>query len=632
MRPVRAAPAPEQFALAVDLGTSGLKVGLVSLAGTIAWHEHTPLSTRVDGDAATQDATRWWALVRDSARRGLGLGVRPAGPGGGGQRHRAVGQHGAGGRRRRPRRTLPAVDGHPGRAPLPGGHRRPGGRLRTAGRPHLDQAVRRGPVPLRGRPHRAHALPAGRRAGEPGGAEPPGGSSSRSTTCPCASPASAAASHASMAGAWLTDNRHLDVLAYDPVLVGRSGVDPERLPAAPPHRHGRSARSALRWPTDLGLPAGVQVVTGTPDLHSAACGVRCGARLPGPSGREHQRVDRCAGARSRRPMRVRQVASVPGLGAGGYLIADNHETGGACLDWLCGVVPGLVGPGRPARLRRGHPAGGGRGARLVRRAVHAVATRRAVAGRRPARPGRVPQPLAHHRPPRAGPGGPRGRGLQQPVAPRRGGAVRQAPARPVAHGRRRGAVGPVVPDPCRRDGPDHRAGGRTAGGQPARCGHLRRPGPRGRAAPRGARAGPRWTGCSVPIPRTGPPTTACTREYPKLYTAQRRMFARLNRRRPARPAGLSGLGRAAHGARSGRRGRRPGYHGRRLVRSPAQWDRGRGTPKGGRVAHGRRWVLLAAVACGAGHLVDGVVGSRRGVGGTVRPAATGPSRPPPGPR
>ena len=46
MSPTRSAPDPGLFALAVDLGTSGLKVGLVSLAGTIAWHEHTPLSTR----------------------------------------------------------------------------------------------------------------------------------------------------------------------------------------------------------------------------------------------------------------------------------------------------------------------------------------------------------------------------------------------------------------------------------------------------------------------------------------------------------------------------------------------------------------------------------------------------------
>jgi xylulokinase len=31
---------------------------------------------------------------------------------------------------------------------------------------------------------------------------------------------------------------------------------------------------------------------------------------------------------------IRQVASVPGLRPGSYLVADNHETGGLCLQWL----------------------------------------------------------------------------------------------------------------------------------------------------------------------------------------------------------------------------------------------------------------------------------------------------------
>ena len=39
-----------------------------------------------------------------------------------------------------------------------------------------------------------------------------------------------AASHASMTGAWLTDNRSLATLAYDDVLVRATGVDASRLP------------------------------------------------------------------------------------------------------------------------------------------------------------------------------------------------------------------------------------------------------------------------------------------------------------------------------------------------------------------------------------------------------------------
>ena len=61
--------------LAVDLGTGGPKVGLVSLTGAIAWHEHTSLPTAFGADgAATQDAERWWNVIRDSARRALASG------------------------------------------------------------------------------------------------------------------------------------------------------------------------------------------------------------------------------------------------------------------------------------------------------------------------------------------------------------------------------------------------------------------------------------------------------------------------------------------------------------------------------------------------------------------------------
>ncbi len=31
---------------------------------------------------------------------------------------------------------------------------------------------------------------------------------------------------------------------------------------------------------------------------------------------------------------VHQIASVPGAAPGGYIVANNHETSGACLQWL----------------------------------------------------------------------------------------------------------------------------------------------------------------------------------------------------------------------------------------------------------------------------------------------------------
>jgi len=66
----------DRWVLAVDLGTGGPKVGLVSLTGRIAWHEHHPVPTRLGPDGeSTQDAAHWWDLVTGAARRGLAAGV-----------------------------------------------------------------------------------------------------------------------------------------------------------------------------------------------------------------------------------------------------------------------------------------------------------------------------------------------------------------------------------------------------------------------------------------------------------------------------------------------------------------------------------------------------------------------------
>src|SRR5260221_14240033 len=74
-----------------------------------------------------------------------------------------------------------------------------------------------------------------------------------------------------MTSAWLTDNRKLDQLAYDDDLVRLSTVDASKLPRL-------LATGSVIGPVlddvaiELGLPRGVQVVTGTPDLHSATFG------------------------------------------------------------------------------------------------------------------------------------------------------------------------------------------------------------------------------------------------------------------------------------------------------------------------------------------------------------------------
>jgi xylulokinase len=341
----RSEPPSAQYVLAVDLGTSGLKVGLVSLTGSVAWHEHAPLSTRVVGDAATQDAAQWWELVRDAATRGLATGaVEPS-------RVVAVcttGQWAS---------TVP-VDGR-GRAVGPCLMW-----MDTQGARFSRQVIA---GPVAGYRPRAALTWVRRSGGAPSasGADPIGhlrhlqGGRPGSTGTPEARwflepvdylsmcfTGTAAASHASMIGAWLTDNRHLDVLEYDPVLVRLSGVDAGRLPPLRPT--GSVVGTVLpEVASELGLPAAVPVVTGVPDLHSAACGA--GAVLDFEA---HLAVSTSAWIGAPVPFKRtdprRQIASVPGLRPDRYLIADNHETGGACLDWVCGVLPGLVDPaGRP---------------------------------------------------------------------------------------------------------------------------------------------------------------------------------------------------------------------------------------------------------------------------------------------
>ena len=145
----------------------------------------------------------------------------------------------------------------------------------------------------------------------------------------------AAASHASMTGAWLTDNRDLDrPRATTPISCAgpASACASCRRCCATGSVVGVGA--ARRSPTTLGLPDGVQVVTGTPDLHSGAVGAGTRARLRDPPRDQHDVVDQLPGAvqedRHLPPDRDASPASTPDR----YLVANNHETGGACLQWL----------------------------------------------------------------------------------------------------------------------------------------------------------------------------------------------------------------------------------------------------------------------------------------------------------
>ena len=320
----------DAWVLAVDQGTGGPKVGLLSLSGTIAWTEHLPVPTEHGTDGgATQDAGQWWDLITAAARRALESGVvDPA-------RVVAVsctGQWAS---------TVPVgSDGVPvGPCQLWSD---------TRGGPHSREVIA-GPVagyaPIAavrwirhsgGAPSTSGADPIGHmlhlERDEPDVAraarwylEPVDYLSMRFTGVAAATPAS-------MAGAWLTDNRRPDVLDYDPVLVRASGVPVGKLP---PLRATASVVGTVlpAVAADLGLPDGVVVVAGTPDLHSACVGSGAVLEL-----QPHVAISTTSWVSCPFPKKktdaIRQMATVPGILPDLRLVANNQESGGRALEWF----------------------------------------------------------------------------------------------------------------------------------------------------------------------------------------------------------------------------------------------------------------------------------------------------------
>jgi xylulokinase len=318
------------YALAVDLGTGGPKVGLVSLTGRIAWAEHLPVATRRSpGGAATQDAEQWWQLICTAARRAVGSGLVPSG------RIVAVsctGQWAS---------TVPvdAVGRPVGECLL---------WLDTRGAGRVRHAVG---GPIGGYSPAALALWIRHSGGAPStsGADPIGHMLFLEHDVPAVATSArwylepvdylsmrftgvAAATPASMAGAWLTDNRHPGRFAYDPLLIRASGVPAEKLPPLIPV--GGAVGTVLpAVADDLGLPPGVTVVSGTPDLHSAAAGA--GAVL---AYEPHLAVSTTSWISCPYPGKktdpFRQMATVPGITPGLNLVANNQDSGGGALEWL----------------------------------------------------------------------------------------------------------------------------------------------------------------------------------------------------------------------------------------------------------------------------------------------------------
>jgi xylulokinase len=336
----------ERFVLAIDLGTSALKVGVVSLVGQIAWQRQSRLTTRREGDECVlQDAEEWWQNVADSTRRALAessiiseqiVAVCVTGQWSStvpvDSRGRTVGEcimwmdsRGA------PfvREVMGSSSGgmSPDAADLWRSH--------TGAGPSMD-----------GNGAFGHLMYLQHSSSEVSRAarwylEPVDYLSMRFTGV-------AAASTASMMGSWLLDSRHPEINAYDPELLKRSGIAVEKLP--PLSRLGSiigTVQDSIA--REIGLDVGTPVMTGMPDLHSAVVGSGAVGDYEPYIAISTSSWISCS-VREREPT-ARSLATVPGLSIDRYLILNNQDNAGRCLEWLRdnilapddGVAPGIDG-------------------------------------------------------------------------------------------------------------------------------------------------------------------------------------------------------------------------------------------------------------------------------------------------
>jgi xylulokinase len=328
-----------KVAIVVDLGTGGPKVGLATLRGDVLWAEHHVVKTVRHADGgAEQDANEWWDLICAAVRRGIATGAcradQIAAVSITGQWASTVPVDGNGNpvgpvllwMDTRARRLVRARFG----GPAAGYHPKKVWDFvrRSGGAPSLDGADPTGHR-LYLREQRRDIWDAARYL-----LEPVDYLSMRFTGVP-------SASAASMVAQWVCDTRDPSVTSYDPHLIELAGADLDKLPPLQPFGTV-IADVATDVATELGLPERVQVVTGAPDLHTAALG--SGAVFDYEA---HMALSTTSWVSCPVPKKktdvLHSIASVPGLTPDRYIVANSQETAGRAFQWLRDVLnrPGI---------------------------------------------------------------------------------------------------------------------------------------------------------------------------------------------------------------------------------------------------------------------------------------------------
>ncbi|HWE71233.1 MAG TPA: FGGY-family carbohydrate kinase [Acidimicrobiales bacterium] len=322
----------EEYVLAVDLGTGGPKVAVVSTTGRIVAHGFAPVPLYLlEGGGAEQDPDDWWAAICSAAHDALATAALPAskfiGVGCTSQWSGtvAVGSDGS------PlRRAIIWMDSRGNRAIRAAA----GGPVKVLGydpRKILRWVRVTGGAPgLSGKDPVAHILflrdqfPDIYRATVTF-LEPVDYLNLRLT-------GRTSASFDSIAAHWVTDNRDIDRVTYDDRLLAITGLDRAKLPDLVPPGSivGPLTPGAA---ADLGLPEGLPVSVGSGDVHSAVFGSGAVADFSA-----HLYIGTSSWISAHVPFKktsiTTNVASIPAALAGKYIVVNEHETAGACLTFL----------------------------------------------------------------------------------------------------------------------------------------------------------------------------------------------------------------------------------------------------------------------------------------------------------
>jgi xylulokinase len=328
-------PAPEAGAhiLGVDLGTSGVKVGLFSRHGRLVASAMEPLAvTLFPGGGAEQDAEAWWTAVVRAAERmfdhspvpagavgGLGVssqwsGTVAVGPGGDAPLTNALIWMDSRGAPQIERITtgFPKLEGYAG-GKLAAWIRKSGGAPGHSGKDPVAHILWiRDELPA---VYRQTSL----------FLEPKDWLNYRLT-------GRAAASFDSITLHWVTDTRDIANVRYDERLLRMSTLERSKLPDLVPPATIVGTMTA-RAARDLGVPDGVRVVSGAGDIFTAAIGSGAVRDFD---------AHLCLGTSSwlichvpyKKTDVFHNMASVPSAIPGRYLLANEQECAGMCLTTL----------------------------------------------------------------------------------------------------------------------------------------------------------------------------------------------------------------------------------------------------------------------------------------------------------